>query len=122
MKRFLLLSSLLLSSCSVMMASKMNGLDLDSIQNIHSRAQLIALADPIEHVETETGEIIETYKILEQKGSIARAFMHGMLDLGTGFLWEFAGTPIESALTQKKYISFKVTFDSDEQIKKIELF
>ena len=47
--------------------------------------------------------------------------MHGTLDVLSGFLWELAGTPIESTLTQKKYFSVKVTYNEAEQIQKIEL-
>ena len=46
--------------------------------------------------------------------------MHALLDISTGFLWEFAGTPIESSLGQRKAYSVKVTFDN-ERIEKIEL-
>src|SRR5579872_1085436 len=123
MRKLFFLASIasLFSSCSVMMASKMQGVELDSIPNIRSRAELIALAEPIESRRNDDGERVEIYKILEQKGSIARAVMHGLLDISTGFLWEFAGTPIESALTQDKFISVKVTFDAEDQIKKVEL-
>ena len=110
------------TSCSVIMASNKEGTDVESIQNIRTRSQLIALgADPISHEKKETGELVESYKILKEKGSVARAFMHGTLDVLSGFLWELAGTPIESTLTQKKYFSVKVTYNEAEQIQKIEL-
>lgn len=118
---FLGAAASLLSSCSVMMASKMDGVELDSIPNVRSRSELIALSEPIESRRNDEGERVEVYRILEQKGSIARAVMHGLLDISTGFLWELAGTPIESSLTQQKYISIKVTFDAEDQIKKMEL-
>jgi hypothetical protein len=125
MKRFifvLALFSLLSSSCSVMMASHKGGTNIESIQTISSRAQLIALgAESLSSEKNEMGEKIETFKILREKGSIARAFMHGMLDLSTLFLWEIAGTPIESVLSQKKYFSLKVTLDRNDTIKKVEL-
>ncbi|MES2273235.1 MAG: hypothetical protein V4487_03495 [Chlamydiota bacterium] len=119
----LLLLSLLLSSCSVIMASKTSGADIDSVQSVQTRIQLIALgAEPILTEKNEKGELIETYRILKENGSIARAFMHGLLDISTAFLWELAGTPIESALTEKKYYSVKVTYDNQERIQKMELF
>ncbi|HSX26002.1 MAG TPA: lipoprotein [Chlamydiales bacterium] len=113
----------LLSSCSVVMASKIEGVDMDTVQSIRSRSQLIAIgAQPVISDRNEEGQLVETYRILEQKGSVARAFMHGLLDISTAFLWEIAGTPIESSLGQSKYFSLKVTFDEEEQIKKMELF
>ncbi len=112
----------LFTSCSVIMASKKAGFDLESIQAAHSRHELLDLGgDPISSHANEEGEVTEVYQILKEKGSTARALMHGLLDLGTGFLWELAGTPIESALSQEKFYSVKVTFDSDDQVKRMEL-
>lgn len=112
----LLLASLL-PSCSIAMAARKSGVDIDSVLTAHTREQLIVLgAQPIA-AEGPT----ETYLIQKKQGSIARALLHGILDLGTGFLWELAGTPIESALTQQKYYSVKVTFDGAHQIQNIEL-
>ncbi len=111
-----------LPSCSVIMASNRAGTDIETIQSIRNRMQLIALgAQPVSSAQNELGEKIEVFRILQAQGSVARAFMHGLLDLGSVFLWELAGTPIESALDEKRYFSVKVTFDKDEQIKKIEL-
>lgn len=119
----LLLSSILFSSCSVVMASNRAGVDIDQVQNVASRTQLIALgAVPVTSETNSEGQLVETYQIEQERGSIARAFMHGLLDLSTGFLWELAGTPIESSLDQKKSFSVKVTFDEQEQIQKMELF
>ncbi len=119
----LLSISLILSSCSVVMASNREGTDIDGIQNIRNKTQMIALGgDPVTEEINEEGERVEIYRILKEKGSIARACMHGLLDIGTAFLWEFAGTPIESSLSEKKYYSVKVTLDTEDQIRKIELF
>lgn len=84
---------------------------------------MIALgAETTSSLYNDEGELVETYKILQEKGSLARAIMHGLLDISTAFIWEFAGTPIESTLCQKKFISIKVTYDSHDKIKKMELF
>lgn len=105
------------------MATNKSGIDIESIQKVYTRTQLIALgAEPVLSEKNENGQIIETYVIQKERGSIARAFMHGLLDLGTLFLWEFAGTPIESSLDEKKFYSVKVTFDENEKIQKMELF
>jgi len=104
------------------MASNKAGTDIEAVQSIRNRMQLIALgAQPVSSEQNELGEKVEVFRILKEQGSVARAFMHGLLDLSTAFIWELAGTPIESALDEKKYFSVKVTFDKDEQIKKIEL-
>lgn len=110
-------------SCSVVMASSKSGINLESVQGVSSRTQLIALGVEIVISErNEKGELVETYKIEKERGSVARAFMHGLLDLGTCFFWELAGTPIESALDEKKFYSVKVTYDDRERIQKMELF
>ena len=118
----LLLLAAALSSCSVAMASKIEGIELDSVLGARTRAHLIALgAEPQDAPPEEPGAHAEVFKILEQKGSIARACMHGLLDIGTAFLWEFAGTPIESALKQPNAYLVRVHFDADDQIVKMEL-
>jgi hypothetical protein len=124
-KKSILALSLLqiLSSCSVIMASDRGGTDIEIVQSIKNRMQLIALgAESISTKKNQDGETVEVFKLMKERGSVARAFMHGLLDLSTGFLWELAGTPIESALDEKKYFSLKVTFDENEQIQKMELF
>lgn len=119
----ILAASSLFSSCSVMMASNRGGVDIEMVQSVRTRMQLIALgADSISSGKNDLGETIEIFKVMKERGSAARAFMHGLLDLSTLFIWELAGTPIESALDEKKFFSLKVTFDENEQIKKIELF
>lgn len=113
----------LLSSCSVIMASNRGGIDIEAVQSIRNRMQLIALgAEPISSIKNDLGETVEVFKVMKERGSVARAFMHGLLDLSTAFIWELAGTPIESTLDEKKYFSLKVTFDENEQIRKMELF
>jgi hypothetical protein len=122
-RQITLLLTAVLTSCSVVMASKTDGIDIDSMQNIYTRTELIELgAEAVLSEENDEGQKVETYKIQKVRGSIARAFMHGLLDLGTAFLWEFAGTPIEHALDEQKFYTVKVTFDENEQIQKMELF
>jgi hypothetical protein len=47
--------------------------------------------------------------------------MHGVLDISTGFLWEVAGTPIESYLGQQEYITVKVTYGPKDNVISAEL-
>jgi hypothetical protein len=104
-----------------MMASKKGGFDLDTIQAATNRGQFLNFGAPIDSEVNAEGDRTETYRIMKEKGSVARACMHGVLDLSTGFLWELVGTPIESALSQEKYYAVKVLFDAENQVKKIEL-
>ena len=123
MKRAIVLLIPLFTSCSVMMASKREGVSLDMIQAARSRETFLELAgEPLSAEFSDLGEKVETYQILKEKGSTARALMHGLLDLSTAFLWEFAGTPIESTLSQRDYYVVKVHFTPDDQISKIELY
>ena len=123
MKKLFILLTAILPSCSVVMASNKSGTDIDSVQNASNRMQLIALgAEAVAHEKTDNGQLVEIYKIERERGSVARAFMHGLLDLSTAFLWELAGTPIEYSLDQQKFYSVKVTFNEDEQIQRMELF
>lgn len=118
----LLLSSSHLASCSVIMASDKGGVDIELVQRARSKMDLIALGgEPISYSKNDLGEPVEVYRLMKERGSVARAFMHGLLDLSTAFIWELAGTPIESALDEKKYFSLRVTFDQEDLIKKIEL-
>lgn len=124
MKPFLVCVSLLfLPSCSVIMATNKSGLEIEALQKTHSRDQLVALgAKPILTEENEEGLLTETYSIQRERGSLARALMHGLLDISTLFAWELVGTPIESAFDEKKFYTVKVTFDENEHIQKMELF
>lgn len=122
MKIVFLLFASLLSSCSVMIASNKSGMEIDTLQKVCTREELIALgAEPIFQETNEVGNLVETYHIQKERGSIARAFMHGSLDLFTLFLWEFVGTPVEAKLSEKKFFSVKVTFDQNECVQKMEL-
>ena len=78
-------------------------------------------AEPISYETNEEGLLVEIYHIQKERGSIARALLHGSLDLFTGFLWEFIGTPVETKLSEKKFFSVKVTFDENECVQKMEL-
>ncbi len=116
------LSILLFPSCSVFMAANKEGSDISQVQSCHTRAQFLDLGAKI--VSTErlpSGELVETYQIPKEKGSAARAVMHGLLDISTCFLWEIAGTPIEGTLNKQEFITVKITYGPDDIAKKAEL-
>lgn len=124
MKRtFIIACSLaLLSSCSVVMASKKSGTDISKVNEAHTRGQFVALSDKVLTSERlPSGDLIESYQIPKERGSAARAVMHGLLDVSTLGLWEVAGTPIEGSLNQPDYFVIKVTYGPDDIAKKVEL-
>lgn len=124
MKKLILVLSCIafFPSCSVVMASRRDGTSFAQVQSSRTRSQLLSLGGSIQHTEhLPSGELVEIYRFQKERGSAVRAVMHGLLDLGSGFLWELAGTPIEGSLGRKEYFSIKVTYDADNTIKKVEL-
>ena len=115
------LSATLLSSCSVAMAANKSGVAMDKVQSCRTRGQMISTGAVVIGSETTAnGELVECYQIQKEKGSAARALMHGALDVCTCGVWEVVGTPIE-ACDQKEFYCVKVFYDESEVIKKIEL-
>lgn len=111
-----------LSSCSVAMAANKQGVSLDKVQACRTRGAVISTGATIVNSERlETGELVEVYQIEKERGSAARALMHGVLDVSTCGLWEVVGTPIEACSDQKEYYSLRVFYDEREAVKKIEL-
>jgi hypothetical protein len=112
----------LLTSCSVVMAAKKEGTSIDKVQACHSRGQFLSCGAIIVSSERLcTGELVETYQFQKERGSAARALMHGALDVSTLGLWEVVGTPIEVCVDEKTYFSIRVYYDENEIAKKIEL-
>lgn len=119
---FFCLVTTISSSCSVAMAAKKSGADISKVQSARSRSQILATGAKIIASEKDAeGCLIETYQLQKEKGSAARAIMHGILDVSTLGLWEAVGTPIEGSMSKSEYVSFKVIYDKQENIKKIEL-
>jgi hypothetical protein len=117
-----LASLCVLPSCSVVMAAKKEGTDVKQVQDCHTRSQFLGLGAKVISSEVlPSGDRVETYQILREKGSAARAVMHGLLDVSTFCLWEIAGTPIEGSLDKNEYITIKVTYGPDDVAKKAEL-
>lgn len=111
-----------LTSCSVVMAAKKEGVDINRLQSCRTRGQVIACgATIISSDKLSSGELVEVYQIQKERGSAARALMHGALDVGTLGMWEVIGTPIESCVGQKEYYAVKVFYDDQDDVKKMEL-
>ena len=120
---FAALSLLLLSSCSVYMAANKQGTKVETIAACKTRVCLLAnSAVSLQANKNKAGQLTsETFKVQRPTGSIARAAMHGALDVGTLGLWEAAGTPIEAS-QDKSYYLVKAFYESDgNTIKRIQL-
>ena len=115
------ISLCVLSSCSVVMAAKKEGTTVAKVQQCRTRSQFIAQGASIMSSERQAnGDLIEIYRFKKERGSVARAFMHGVLDVSTCGLWEVVGTPIEGC-DSDEYFCLKVTYDGEENIKNISL-
>lgn len=112
----------ILPSCSVIMAAKKEGTSIDKVQGCRTRGQFLSSgATVVSSERLPTGDLIEVYQFQKEKGSAARALMHGVLDVGTLGLWEVVGTPIEACVDDNGCFSLKVFYDCSDNIKKIEL-
>ena len=125
MKKCILLIALfvsVLTSCSVAMAARKDGVSITKLQACRTRGQVLACGVlVVESVRDGNGDLVETYQVQKERGSIARAFMHGVLDVSTLGIWEVVGTPIEAHADQKQYYCIRVYYDECEVIKKVEL-
>lgn len=127
MKRLLLNYTILallmavFSSCSVAMAAKKEGTSLNQVQQCKTRTQFLGCGGKVVSSErTPNGNIVEVYQFKKERGSAARALMHGVLDVSTCGLWEAIGTPIE-ACDSTEYFSTKVTYDRNENVVDVSL-
>ena len=110
------------SSCSVIMAAKKEGTNVENLQQSRCRGQIIAQgATLISSERLPSKELVEVYQFKKEQGSAARAFMHGVLDVSTLGLWEVLGTPVEACMSENKCFVVKVYYDEQEFVKKIEL-
>jgi len=113
-----IITSALLSGCSVFMAAQQKGVDVNVLAACKTRTCIMNHgATPIQTTKNKSGSIIaETFQAEIPSGSAARAAMHGVLDVATLGIWEVAGTPIEAIKGEKQNYSIKVTYASDENI------
>lgn len=125
MKKSILLIALLacvLTSCSVAMAARKDGVSITKLQTCRTRGQILACGVlVVDSTRCENGDLVETYQVQKERGSVARAFMHGVLDVSTLGVWEVVGTPIEAHADQRQYYCIRVYYDKCEVIKKVEL-
>jgi hypothetical protein len=112
----------LFSSCSVAMAAKKEGTSIDKVQSCRTRGQFISAgAQIISSERAPNGDLVEVYQYKKERGSAARALMHGVLDVSTMGLWEVVGTPMEACVNEKGFFSIRVTYDAYENVNLVEL-
>lgn len=122
--KFLALSlvGLFLSSCSVIMAAKKEGTNIENIRYSCTRGQILSQGAVILNSERlPNGELVEVYQFKKEKGSPARAFMHGVLDISTCGFWEVLGTPMEACMYENQFFIVKIYYDENEVVNRIEL-
>lgn len=110
----LVITALVLSGCSVAMASKKRGVSIQDVMACQIKACFVALRDTTvtdQKSDDTDGEYV-TYRSLLPQGSTGRAVMHGLLDVATLGIWEVAGTPIEGNLNDDDFMVYTVHFDS----------
>ena len=118
----ILVVTIIVSGCSVYMASKKEGVSIEELSQCRTRSAVLSKgAVPTKTEKNEQGEITEYYTVQAKTWSTARAVMHGILDVVTFGIWEVAGTPMEGAMGEKKFYPIKVSYDKDENVKKVEL-
>ncbi len=111
-----------LTSCSVVMAAKKDGTSIEKVQGARTRAQILATGPMVISSEyNECNELVEVYQFQKPRGSAARAFMHGVLDVSTCGLWEVLGTPIEACQNEKEFYVIRITYDQSDTVKLVEL-
>lgn len=69
----------------------------------------------------DDGTYYEVYKVRRERGSNLRAFVHGVLSIGTLGIWNVVGYPIEGFVSDDKYIVFKSTYDQYDTATKVEI-
>ena len=114
----------LLGGCSVFMAAKQGGVEVQTLAACKTRVCLIQRgARPIDSTRNKSGVLTsEIFQAQVATGSAARAAMHGVLDVATFGLWEVAGTPIEGVQNREKLYSVEVQYAADgKTIKGIKL-
>lgn len=114
----------LLTGCSVVMAAHQSGVDVTTLSSCKTRYCLINNgAVPIQSTQNKSGVLTEeVFQAQIPTGSVARAAMHGVLDVATFGIWEVAGTPIEAVKGRKQTYAIKVFYEADgSTIKQMQL-
>lgn len=116
---FLIFSS---SGCSVFLAARQpKKKNLAVINGGMSRSVVIAeLGQPVV-TEDRNGKKVDVFSF--QQGyktwvKVTRAVMHGLLDIGTFFIWEIIGTPIE-IVADGEQVKVEVIYGNDNLVEAV---
>ena len=116
------LSLVLLSGCSVFMAANQpDKKDLSVLTAGTPRARLLEeFGQPVSS-RLQGEKRIDLFSFVQgysKEAKVGRAFGHGVGDIATGGLWEFAGTSAETVFDGKK-LSFEVTYNRSDFVERV---
>jgi hypothetical protein len=113
---------LLLSGCSVFMAANQpDKKDLSVLTTGTPRARLLEeFGQPVSSrlLGEKRVDLFSFVQGYSKEAKAGRAFGHGVGDLATGGLWEFAGTSAETVFDGKK-LSFEVTYNRSDLVERV---
>ncbi|MDB2415081.1 hypothetical protein N9W34_04840 [Rickettsiales bacterium] len=120
---FITLSLLLLTSCSVYKAAKNDGASIEDVRSCKSKECFLTLGAEILEKKKNDGKESVIYRVQRRKhgSTYARALFHGVADVSTFGLWEIVATPLEGYMSNEKYIVFKVLYDEDDAVLKVNI-
>jgi hypothetical protein len=113
---------LLLSGCSVFMAANQpDKKDLSVLTAGTPRARLLEeFGQPVSS-RLQGEKRIDLFSFVQgysKEAKVGRAFGHGVGDIATVGLWEFAGTSAETVFDGKK-LSFEVTYNRSDFVERV---
>ncbi|KTC94530.1 hypothetical protein Lery_2697 [Legionella erythra] len=118
-------ASVLLSSCAVYKAAENKGVSPNDISRCDTRVCFLSHGmKPVEHSQLKNGQYLEIYRAQSRKSGLnyIRAAGHGALDVATLGIWEVAGTPIESAISNNRgYVVARVVYRNKEADKAVDV-
>ncbi|MDX1837047.1 hypothetical protein DIZ81_05070 [Legionella taurinensis] len=118
-------ASVLLSSCAVYKAAENKGVAPNDISRCETRMCFLSHGmKPIEKSTLKNGQYLEIYRAQSRKSGLnyVRAAGHGALDVATLGIWEVAGTPIESAISNNRgYVVARVVYASKNADKAVNV-
>lgn len=118
----LTLCTLTLTGCSVYMTANKHGTDTTEIQKPTIKFQMLGLGGKVVSSRREdNGNLVEVYQISTEKGSAARALLHGFLDKSCAYLWTLLGTPKEMYLSKDGVLTLRLTYDKNDVLIKAEI-
>ncbi len=118
-----ILSSFLLTGCSVKKAYEQSGKkDMTLLNPGTSRIKILSeFGKPLESKKNTDGKRVDLVAFVQGYSNTektTRAVTHGLLDIGTWGLWEFIGTPIETYTNGTKNL-VEIKYTKEEIVDKV---